>query len=1121
MPLATGGTVVLAEDALELPRLPAEPPVTLVNTVPSAMAELAAGGVPDSVRTVNLAGEALRRPLVDAVYSSTRARRVLNLYGPSEDTTYSTWDVVARGVPDAPSIGRPVPGTHARLLDPHGRPVSDGEPGDLHLGGAGLARGYLGRPALTAERFVPDPGAEAPGERLYRTGDLVRRLPDGRLHYEGRIDHQVKVRGFRIELGEVETALLAHPSVREAVAVVRDGAGGKVLVAYVAGRGAGAAAALDEEALRAHLARSLPGHMVPSRFVVLPALPRTPNGKVDRSALPAPGGEPDGGAGEPPATLVETRLAALWRQVLEVDAVGRSSHFVHLGGHSLLATRLLSRVRDAFEVELPMTDLFAAPTLRGFAERVAAARGTAPVLPDLRPRPAGEDTVAPSYAQQRLWVLDRLQPGLATYNLPAAFRLEGPLDRAALARALAEIVRRHEALRTRFVEVDGRPFQRVEPPPPLTLPRVDLAGLPDGRWAAEIDRLAGAEARRPFDLERGPVLRALLLSTDRHGGDHLLLLTLHHVVADAWSQGVLNQELSALYAAFAGGRPSPLPALPVQYADFALWQRAWPHQVLDEQLEHWRRRLEGASPLELPADRGRPAVQSFRGTSVRFTVSPALAAGVERLARSEEATPFMAWLALFLVLLRRHAGSDDLVVGTPVANRRRSELEGLIGFFVNLLPLRLEMEGAPSFRAHLAQVRQAALDAFDHQDLPFERLVAELRPERDLSRNPVCQVAFQLLDRPVPAPELPGLAVRRIDLPFENTRFDLALTLTRCEGRLTGEIELARDLFDTATVARMAAHLLTLAVDVATDGADRPLDELPLLPRAERHALLVEPAGAPRHGPAADPVHLQVLRTAARNPDAVAVAGDGEHLSFGELARRSGHLAGVLRRLLAAAGQGPGTPVALCLERSPDFVTAALAVLRAGASYLPLDPAYPAERLAFMAADAGAPVALCRPGTAAALSAPRREVLVLEPGGFSGGGAGPSPEIGDAAGPGDPLAYVIYTSGSTGRPKGVGVAHRALSNLVAWHLAAFDLTERDRTTQLAQVGFDASVWELWPALAAGAPLHLPPEEVRTAPEALRDWLVARGITLSFAPTPLAEALVAPAVAGGHGLCVPC
>jgi len=1121
VPLAAGGTVVLAADALELPTLPADPPVTLINTVPSAMSELVStGGVPETVRTVNLAGEPLRRPLVDRVYRQTRAERVFNLYGPSEDTTYSTFAEIARQDSEAPSIGRPVTGTRAVLLDPldpESHPVRPGEVGELLLGGTGLARGYFRRPALTAERFVPDPfppgeGA-APGGRLYRTGDLARALPDGRLHFLGRADHQVKIRGFRIELGEVETALLGHSAVGEAVVTAREGAGGQMLVAYVTAAGGGTPPP-GPEALRTALGHSLPDYMVPSLFVVLDALPRTPNGKVDRRALPVP----EAGAGEelePPATPTEEALARIWAEVLEIGTVGRSSHFFTLGGHSLLATRVVSRVREAFGVELSMQALFDAPTLRELAARVDAladeegeARAVLPPLIRRGDREAPVSLSAPlSFAQQRLWILDRLQRESVAYNLPSAFRLEGALDRRALAGALAEIVRRHEALRTRFEELDGEPVQRIDPPCPLVLPVIDLGGLPAERRRAETVRLVRAEAHRPFDLARGPLVRAALVATDASGTDHLLLLCLHHIVSDGWSQGVMNLELAALYRSHRDDRPSPLEPLQVQYADFAVWQHGWPESVFEDQLAYWRGRLESHAVLEIVGDRPRPPIQSFRGAVERFEIDPVLVEEVKRLAREGAATPFMVLLALFQVLMFRSSGQDDLVIGVPVANRGQGEIQGLVGFFVNLLALRTDLSGGPGFRELLRRVRATSIEAFDHQDLPFERLVEELRPERDLSRNPICQVAFQLLDRAVPRPDLAGLRVSVPDVPFETTRFDLGLTITEADGRLTGALEYASDLFDRTTARRTVGHLLCLLRGVADD-PDRPLGELPLLTAAERHALLVEPAGPLMPGggdPLRGAVHAEVVRRAGRAPDVVAVAMDGQVLSLGELDRRSARLAAELRAL----GAGPETVVGVCLERSVDLVVALLATLRAGSAYLPLDPADPDERLTFMVKDASVPLVVCRSGRSRAFgSGPGR--LLVSPGGAGAerassrpAGEGIDPAVGS-----DHLAYVIYTSGSTGRPKGVGVGHGGLANLVAWHRRAFGLTEADRSTQLAQVGFDASVWEVWSALGSGATLHLPPDEVRSVPEALRDWLVARGITVSFVPTPLAEALLA-------------
>ncbi|HSL81515.1 MAG TPA: amino acid adenylation domain-containing protein, partial [Thermoanaerobaculia bacterium] len=842
VPLAAGGTVILAEDALALPGLPAAAAVTLVNTVPSAMTELVRmGALPPSVRTVNLAGEPLKRSLAEGVHGAARVERLFNLYGPSEDTTYSTWARVGAGDPGEPTIGRPVTGTRAHVLDPRLRPVPVGAVGELCLAGAGLARGYLGRPGQTAERFVPDPLAPAGsgGGRLYRTGDLVRRLPDGALRFLGRMDHQVKLRGFRIELGEVESALLARPEVREAVAVVRrdagaGGAGEPRLVAYAV---AEAGLALEPEALRRALGEALPGYMVPAAVVVLDELPLTPNRKVDRAALPAPeGGALPAAGAAPPRDALEELLAGIWAEVLGRPRVGIRDGFFDLGGHSLLATRVVARVRQALGVEVPLRRIFERPTVEGLAEalRAAAPGADEGARPRLEPV-AREGPLPASYAQERLWFLDRLDPGTSAYDVPAVFRLRGSLRPPLLARALREVVRRHEALRTVFDEVDGRPVQRVLPPPPegppAVLPVIDLSGLPARRAEDEAARVAGRSARLAFDLAAGPVYAAWLLRLP--GAEHRLAWCAHHVAFDGWSLGVLVSELTALYGAFRRGRPSPLPELPslsIQSADFAAWQRrALGPAALAEQVAWWRERLEGAPrALELPTDRPRPRVQSHRGGRVGTTVEPELLGRLRGLAAGEGSTLFMLLLAALGTVLSRWSGQRDLLMGSPVAGRARSEVEGLIGMFLNTLVLRLDLSGGPTFRELLQRSRETALGAYAHQDVQFEMLLEELEVERDLSRSPLFQVFLNVLNFPRAPVALPDLEVDLLDtVEGVESKFDLTLYAAERADGLALELVYAADLFDRPRMAALLEQLRDLLARAAED-PDRPAWQYPL-----------------------------------------------------------------------------------------------------------------------------------------------------------------------------------------------------------------------------------------------------------------------------------------------------
>jgi len=1112
--LAAGGRLVVAENALAFSELPERHRVTLVNTVPSAIAELVAHGeLPASVRTVNLAGEPLRRRLVESIYASSQAGRVANLYGPSEDTTYSTWVSVAPGEEAEPTIGRPVAGTRARVLDRRGRPVPVGVVGDLHLGGAGLARGYLGRPALTAERFLPDARAETPGARLYRTGDLVRQGPGGELVFLGRVDHQVKVRGFRIELGEVEAALLAEPGVETAALLALGEAGERRLVAFVV---PATGAELEATALAASLARRLPAHMVPSFFHLLDELPLLPNGKIDRQVLRRlVGGRtvPRAESG-PPRGATEELLAAIWAQVLGLEEIGAEDDFFRLGGHSLAASRVVARMVETLGVELPLRAIFEAPTVRALAAEVDSLRSAeVPKPPPLMPAERevfGDDpelASAPlSFAQERMWLLERLGPG-AAYHLPVALELEGELDAAALAAAVAEIARRHEVLRTTFRTLDGRPVQVIAPPAGSpVLPRADLGRLEGEERERALGALLAGLSKKPFDLGRGPLFRALLV---RAGADrHVLLWVLHHAVADGFSLGVLERELGALYGAYAAGRPSPLPELAVQYADFALWQRSWLRdETLERELAWWRRELAGLQPLELPTDRPRPPVKGTRGASLVARLPAGLGAGLQRLGRERGATLFMVLLAVFQALLGRLTSSSETAVGTPSAGRDRLELENLVGFFVNTLVLRGSCGTGRSFTEVLGSVRQTSLGAWAHQAVPFEKLVSELAPARDLSRSPLFQVAFALQSGLAAAPELEGLEVSVYPAPTESAKFDLTLTLVETPEGLEAAAEYDRDLFDATTIRRLLGHYQHLLEAVAAE-PERRLGELPILTAGERHQLAREwNDTAPTAEPGVETVLELVSGRMNATPEAVAVeAASAGHVverwTYGELRRRARAIAARLDRLGSFTHSLETPVVAICSERSPALVAAALGILKAGGAYLPLDPQYPDERLAYMLRDSGAVAVLTRSAHAHRFAGLDLEVLTLSAAAEGEGGEvkrPPSPET---------LAYVIYTSGSTGKPKGVAVSHRTLLGLVRWHLDAYDLGPGDRTALVAGPAFDASVWEIWPCLAAGATLAVAPREMRAAPGELARWLVGEGITSTFLPTPLAEAVLA-------------
>ncbi|MBW8873687.1 MAG: amino acid adenylation domain-containing protein [Acidobacteria bacterium] len=1078
-PLSWGGTVILADNALVLPVLPARGEVTLVNTVPSAMAELAAGELPLALRTVNLAGEALAPQLVERIYLHAQIEHVLNLYGPTEDATYSTCARIERGAARV-SIGRPLSGTRAYVLDGRLQPVPGGVPGELVLAGAGGARGYLGRPDLTAERFLPDAFGTQPGGRLYRTGDLARWLASGALEHLGRLDHQVKVRGFRIELGEIEAALLTHPEVRQAAVTVREIAGSKALVAYVAGEEPRPTPA----GLRDHLRRRLPEHMIPAFFVLLPALPLTPNGKVDRKALPAPEWQRAEGSYLAPRTPVEEVLAGIWAEVLGLERVGVADHFFDLGGHSLLATRVMSRLRSTLGIEVPLRDLFAAPRLADFAARVEAVRrtGAVPPAPPLLAVPR-EGPPPLSFAQQRLWFIAQLEPGSPLYNMPGALRAEGPLDGAVLAQCLGEIARRHEALRTVFAAPEVSPVQVIRPAEPFPLPVVDLAGLPESAREALARALISEEATRPFDLTRGPLLRGLLVRLAER--EHAVLLTLHHIAGDGWSLGLLVREVAALYPAFAAGRPSPLPELPVQYADYAVWQRSWLHgEVLEQEIDWWRRQLAGLPPLlELPTDRPRPAVQSHRGATRPVRLPADLVRLAEALGRHEGATLFMVLLASFQALLARTSGQDDLAVGSPVAGRTHRELEPLIGFFVNTLVLRGGLAGTPTFRELLGQVRETALAAYLHQDVPFEKLVEELAPERSLAHAPLFQVMLVLQNAPVASLEIETLSLRPVSVDTKTAKCDLTLTFEERDGGLIGTMEHATDLFDATTVDRMVAGFERLLAAAVAE-PDLRAEELPLLGAAERHQLLVEWGAIREEIPVTSTLHGRFAAQARRAPEAPALTCGDLTVTYGELNRRANQLAHWLRD----HGAGPESRVGLSLDRSVDLVVGILGVLKAGAAYVPLDPGSPKERLAFVVEDADVRIVVGAD-----------ELALLE--GLPDGDLEISGDGGDESS----LAYVIYTSGSTGRPKGTLITHGNVARLFDATDDWFCFGEKDVWTLFHSYAFDFSVWEIWGALLYGGRLVIVPWEESRSPELFLDLLDRKRVTvLNQTPSAFAQ-----------------
>ncbi|NJC74183.1 amino acid adenylation domain-containing protein, partial [Planosporangium thailandense] len=912
------------------------PPAALATVEPAAAGRLA------GFRTLVVGGDACGADLVDRWASG---RRMVNAYGPTEATVVATWSQPLQAGRGTPPIGAPIPNTHAYVLDARLRPVPVGVTGELYVAGVGLARGYLNRPGLTAERFVANPYG-APGERMYRTGDVVRWTADGQLAFAGRADDQVKIRGFRIEPGEIEALLRGHPDVNGAVVVAReDQPGVKRLVGYVVGQG------LDVAALRGYLAGRLPAYMVPAAFVTLEALPIGPNGKLDRRALPAPDPATIVGDAEfvAPGSDTERAIAGIWAEVLGVDRIGVHDNFFDLGGDSILSARVLSRIRATLGADLSPRAMFDAPTVAGLA-----------ALVDGEPRRSRQERIAPvprdrtlplSAAQRRLWFLDDLAGGATEYNTGIGLRLSGRLDPVALRVALDGLVTRHESLRTTFDDVDGQGVQVVADAGEIPVRAVDLSTLDRGERESALARELTDELNRPFDLRRAPLTRALLvhLAAD----DHVLLLSQYHIITDGWSVRVLVDEFAELYAAAASRRPAQLPELAIQYPDFAVWQRerlAGP--ALDEHLAYWRRKLADVPVLELPTDRPRPQVRTTSGAVYRYDLPPDLVHRLTAVGQAHDATLFMTLVAAVQVLLSRYCNAEDVVVGTATAGRNRAELENLVGFFVNTVVLRTTVDRARRFGDLMADVRETVLEAFAHDEVPFDRLVEELQPDRDPGRNPLVQAMVLLQNEMVRPRRAGGLRIVEQDLPRPCARFDLVVEFLPRNDSLSVAIEYNTDLFDAATIEQVAGHLRVLLTGIAA-GPQRRVGELPMLTSAERDRVLVEWNDTARRRPVGTVPGLfdaQVRRT----PDAVAVVCGGVELSYAELAGRANRLAHRLIRL----GIGPEDRVGVLMDRSVDLVVAELAVLKAGGAYVPLDVRAPADRMRLVLGEARAAVVL-------------------------------------------------------------------------------------------------------------------------------------------------------------------
>ncbi|MBP5975680.1 amino acid adenylation domain-containing protein [Brasilonema sp. CT11] len=1116
MALGSGARLYLGTKDSLMPGMPLierfrDDGITHVTLPPSALAVLPTEELP-TLQAIIVAGEAC--PL-ELMRQWSKSRYFFNAYGPTEASVCAA---IAKCTPldQKISIGRPISNKQIYILDQNLQPVPVGVPGELHIGGVGLARGYLNRPELTQEKFIPNPfnnrtkGATQ-NSKLYKTGDLARYLPDGNIEYLGRIDNQVKIRGFRIELGEIEATLSQHPHVQASCVIAREDApGDKRLVAYIVPQPQ-VTPTISE--LRSFLKEKLPEYMVPSAFVILECLPLTPNGKINRRALPAP--EPSSELSEKyvaPHTPIEEILALIWQQVLKVELVGRDDDFFELGGHSLLGTQFISRVRTRLKVELPLRELFSAPTIAQLAPSIQQLQqqdielSAPPILKRV------ENAEIPlSFAQQRLWFLDQLELNSASYNLSIGLRLVGTLNIAALEQSLIEIIHRHEALRTNFVTVDGKPLQIIQTVTNWTVRVVDLqhlstpllsevaggasasAEVTEQKTAAQ--KLLEQQAIEPFDLAHDALIRATLVVLSPT--EHWLSVCMHHTVCDGWSIGVFVQELAALYNAYSIGQPSlrdatrtPLLPLPIQYADFAIWQRQWlVGEVLQNQLSYWEKQLANAPTfLPLPTDRPRPAVQTFNGSYHVFALSVELTQQLEKLSQQQGVTMFMTLLAAYNALLYRYTGQEDILVGTPIAYRDRTELEGLIGFFVNTLVMRTQVSGDGSFNELLPRIREMALSAYAHQDLPFEMLVEALQPERDLSHTPLFQVMFVLLNAPMSEIELTELSVTGLPIGITTAKFDLTLSMENTPGGLFGWWEYNTDLFDSSTIERMTGHFVTLLEAIVANPSER-ISQLPMLTASEQQQLLVEWNDTGVNYPQDKCIHQLFEEQVQRTPDAVAVVFENQQLTYHELNCRANQLA----HYLLSLGVGADVLVGICVERSLEMIVGLLGILKAGGAYIPLDPEYPQERLRFILEDAQVSVLLSQQHLVEKLPECQAQLISLDTNWQLISQLSQENPITDIQA--SNLAYVIYTSGSTGQPKGVQISHQSVNNFLSAMQQRPGITKQDTLLAITTISFDIAALEIFLPITVGASMVIARRDVTLDGRELFDLLVKSKATI--------------------------
>jgi len=1037
-----------------------------------------------SLRQLGSGGDVLSTEHVAQLRRDLPHLRLMNFYGPTENTVNTCFHTITERSFDGGSIpiGRPVANTQVFILDEFQQPVPPGVRGELYTAGDGLSLGYLNAPTLTDEKFVNIEFEELGSVRAYRTGDFARYRTDGEIEFLGRVDKQIKLRGYRIELAEVEQALLSLPGVRAATASVCTWPDGdRRLVAYVV-----PADGLDRDPqkLRHALHKLLPSHQVPGNVLIISELPRTSNGKIDYEALhalPLDFGQ-DRETIRQPTTEVELKIAAIFVELLKIETVSVDDDFFALGGHSLMVMQLLSRISAAFHLKLPVANVFQNSTVAELASEIESILAASPPMADYPatyPRVAAEHPL--SNSQRRLWFLDQLDPGSAVYNMAGALAINGPIRPQLLDQSLKALVDRHESLRTRFLQRDGVPYALVEDAPSWRIDFIDFSTLPPEEQADETLKLIQRTSSRSFSLEQGELLRATLLR--KSASEHTLVLVMHHIISDAWSLGILAQEMGSIYQALLEGKPFPLRSMQFQYRDFVDWEQRESKRSRYSDMRYWRGQLSGELPvLELPRDYPRPSVQTFRGNRVSMDISPELINRLQRLGRDLNATLFMVTFAAFNIFLRFYSNQQDILVGTPTAGRLGSEFEGIIGFFVNNLVLRTSLDGDPTIAELIQRVQRTSLEAFEHQNVPFDQLVEELQPERSLERSPIFQVMFALQNAPLPPLRMGDLAMKPLEVENLRARYDLTVDIYDLEGEYRCNFEFNADIFAESTVRQMQQHYFRLLETVVSNPKLR-ISQLSLLSATERRQIVEDwnctEMPAHPHKTLLAWFHAQAELT----PAATALVMGDQSMTYLELEAQSDRLAGVLR----SCGVARETVVAIYLERSPEMVVGLLGIMKAGGAYLPIDPALPAQRIDYLISDAAVSLILTQSelrGTVATFGVP---LLVIDEVGSTKEIAGTEQTI--VAEPrSEDLAYLIYTSGSTGNPKGTEITHGALVNLLASMVREPGLSSTDTLVAVTTLSFDIAALEIFGPLVCGAKLVLASREEAIDPESLTKLL---------------------------------